>query len=103
MIEQAILIGLAAWRLTALLSYERGPFSVFLVLRSRLGFHHNEDGEPDEWEGSILRDMIACPWCLGLWMAAAAYGLWQITPLIVVVLAAASVVVAVEKWNHGTG
>lgn len=102
MIEQAILIGLAAWRLTALLSYERGPFSVFINLRTWLGFHHGEDGEPDEWESGILRDVISCPWCLGLSMAAVAYGLWQVTPLIVIVLAAASVVIAVEKWNHGS-
>ncbi len=100
-IEQAILIGLAAWRLTALLSYERGPFDVFLRLRTWLGFTHADDGQPDWWTGGVLRDLIACPWCLGLPMAAVAFGLWQVVPLAVIVLAAATVVVAVERWTNG--
>ncbi len=100
-IEQAILIGLAAWRMTALLAYERGPFDVFVRLRTLLGFEHDDEGRPDSWPSGVLRDVISCPWCLGLPMAAVAFGLWQVVPLAVIVLAAASVVVAVEKWTHG--
>lgn len=100
-IEQVAIIGLAAWRLTALLSYERGPLDVFLRLRTWLGFEHDDDGKPEAWVSSPLRDGISCPWCLGLWMAAAAVGLWYIAPLAVIVLAAASVVVAVERWSNG--
>ncbi len=100
-IEQVAIIGLAAWRLTALLSYERGPFDVFVRLRSLLGFEHDEDGKPDSWPGGVLQDVISCPWCLGLPMAAVAFGLWQVVPLAVIVLAAATVVVAVERWTNG--
>ncbi len=99
-IEQAILIGLAAWRLTALLSYERGPLDVFLRLRSLLGFEHDDDGRPESWADGVVRNLIACPWCLGLPMAAVAFGLWQVVPLAVIVLAAATVVVAVERWTN---
>jgi hypothetical protein len=33
-------------------------------------------------------------------MAAVAFGLWQAVPLAVIVLAAATVVVAVERWTN---
>lgn len=102
MIEQAILIGLAAWRLTALISYERGPFDVFLRFRQLLGFDHNPlNGEPESWPGTTLPRMISCPWCLGLWVAPAIWAVWEyIDPVIVMVVAAAAVLVAVEKWAH---
>lgn len=98
MLEQAVLIGLGAWRLTALLSYERGPFDVFVRLRGLLGFEHNERGEPTAWPSGTIQEMISCPWCLGLWLVAVVYGLWQIEPLAVMALAAASILVAVERW-----
>lgn len=100
MIEQAILIGLAAWRVTALLSYERGPLDVFRVFREVLGFDHDERGEPIAWPSNVLTEALSCPWCLGLWSVAAMYGLWQLEPVAVMVVAAASVLVAVERWNH---
>lgn len=103
MLEQAVLIGLAAWRLTALMSYERGPFDLFIRLRVLLAFSHNERGEPYGWRSSLINDIIACPWCLGLWMAGAMYGLWQLEPMAVVAIAASTIMVAVERWNRPNG
>ena len=103
MIEEVIIIGLAAWRITALLSYERGPFDVFLRFRELLGFEHNENGEPTSWPRRTLTRIISCSWCLGLWVTPAIWAVWEyIDPVIVMVVAAAAVLVAVEKWAHGT-
>lgn len=102
MIEEVIIIGLAAWRISALLSYERGPFDVFLRFRELLGFEHNENGEPTSWPGRTLPRIISCPWCLGLWVTPAIWAVWEyIDPVIIVVVAAAAVLVAVEKWVRG--
>ena len=99
---EAIVIGLAAWRLTALVSYERGPGDVFLRLREALGFQHREDGEPTAWPDSFLAGALACPWCMGIWMAAGTWALWEyVCEAAVIVLAAATVLVAAERWNHG--
>ncbi len=102
MIEEALLIGLAAWRLAALLSYERGPFNVFLRLRQLLGFDHDESGEPVAWPSNFLAQALSCVWCLGLYMAVLVWGIWELAdPKVVIVIAASSILVALEKWNHG--
>lgn len=100
LLAQAILIGLASWRVTALLSYERGPLGVFLWFRKFLSIHHNDQDEPVAWPNNIVTEALSCPWCLGLWAAAAMYGIWQLEPVVVMVIAASTVLVAVEKWNH---
>lgn len=100
LIEEVIIIGLAAWRLSALLSYERGPYNVFFNFRKRLGYEHDEAGIPASWPDG-WREIFSCTWCLGPWMAATCYGLWVWQPLIVVVIAASTIAVVVERWNHG--
>ncbi len=103
MIEETLIIGLAAWRLAALLSYERGPFDVFRRLRTRMGFEHDPaSGEPSSWPQNGFAQVLSCIWCLGLYMAVLTWGIWELVdPTVVMVIAASSVLVAVEKWNHG--
>ncbi len=101
MIEEAVLIGLAAWRMTALLTYERGPFDVFMRFRQLLGFDHDEKGEPTEWPGNTLARAFSCPWCLGLYMAVVAWAFWEyVNSTVVLVIAASAVLVVVERWNR---
>lgn len=101
MIEQTLLIGFAAWRLTALMSYERGPFDIFLLMRERwLGFEHDDKGKPAGWPDGVIPRMVACPWCLGVWAVLLVLGLWYVHTLIVVALAAMAVLVVVEQWNN---
>lgn len=101
LLAETVIIGLAAWRFTALVSYERGPGDIALRFRKLLGFEHGEDGEPTAWPSTALANFIACPWCLGLWMVMACYWLWEyVSEPVVIVAAAGAVLVAVEKWNH---
>lgn len=98
---EVCLIGLAAWRVSALVSYERGPFDVFLRFRRRLGFAHGDNGEPIAWPETLLAKLISCPWCIGIWAAAGFWAIWEyVSEPAVIIVAAAAVVVAVERWNH---
>lgn len=92
------MIGLAAWRVTALLSYERGPWDVALRLRERVGFEHDDDGRVVQYPDRNLPRLIACPWCLGVWVTPLIWGLWEVWPTAVMVVAAATILVAVERW-----
>lgn len=99
LLAQALLIGLAAWRLAALVAYERGPYDVFLRFRELLGYTHAENGEPETWPGG-WREVFSCVWCLSIWTAVFMWGLWELEPLLVVIWAGATVVIIVERWNH---
>lgn len=87
LLVQALLIGLAAWRVSSLLAQEGGPFDVFTRLRALPLETSFEEGVPD-W----------CLWCLSPWAAAAMYGVWELEPVVVMVVAASTVVVLVQKW-----
>ena len=97
MIEAAALIGLAAWRVTSLLSREAGPGGVFLRFRSLLGFRHAENGIPEAWPDNVVANALACPLCLSVWIAAAMYGIWRLEPWVVAVIAAAGVAAAIVE------
>lgn len=100
MIEQYLLIGLAAWRLTSLLSSEAGPFDVFQRIREMFGVTHDDGGVVFGVPQTFMAMLITCPWCLGVWMAAGCWILWEVEPVIVGVFAASSIVVIVEAWNR---
>lgn len=99
LLAEALLIGLGAWRLAALLAYERGPYGVLVRFRERLGFEHDENGRPNTWPGD-WREVFSCVWCLSIWTAPLMWGLWQFESLLVVIWAAATIVIIVERWNH---
>ncbi len=103
MFEAVIIIGLAAWRLTSLVGWERGPFNVFERFRSLLGFEHDDtrNGMPVKWPSNVVTEAIACTWCLGLYSAAASYGLWVLNPWIPTVIAASAVVILMERYIRG--
>ena len=92
MIEQAVLIGLAAWRMASLFSQEDGPLSIFARFRTLIGVP--ETGEIT----GVLPLLFTCMACLTMWMAAAMWGLWELEPIAVMVIAAMSVALTVERW-----
>lgn len=53
---ELMLAVLAVWRLAHLLAHERGPWDVVSKLHARAA-------------GTPLAALLACPYCLGLWLA----------------------------------
>lgn len=69
----ALILGLATWRLSAMLSYERGPFGVFVKLRSLFGISpiSDTDPEPETWPAeSEIAQLWVCVWCLSAYVGA---------------------------------
>jgi hypothetical protein len=100
-ILKVALLGLAGWRMAALVSYERGPFDIFLRFRELLGIEHDSGGEPTVWPEGFLPRLVSCVWCLGFYTVLAAWGLWVLEPTLVYLLAAATLVVVTEKVARG--
>lgn len=62
MLEVVIIGGLVTWRITNILSKQRGPLDVFMRLRSHLAKTQQRSGG--------LYDFITCPTCLSMPIAA---------------------------------
>jgi len=98
--------GLAVWRVSALISYERGPFAVFQRIRSAAGIDHFDDGRPDtdNVRGEVGK-LLACTWCLSPWIGLVwfiAFGLSaSATMAVSAVLGLSSLAIIVERHNHG--
>lgn len=63
------MLGLATWRLTSLLSIERGPKDVFVKLRELMGITHYDSGIPFEYPDKFWAQLFSCVWCLSVWVA----------------------------------
>ena len=68
--EQSIIsllvLALATWRVSSLVSTERGPYAMFEKYRQWMGIYYTPDGtliEPRTESGRLL----ACPWCNSVW------------------------------------
>jgi hypothetical protein len=93
MIEQAVLVAFASWRLASLIAVEEGPGGIFERARRFIGV-------PKEGEiRGLLPVLITCIWCVSLWTAALLWGVWEYwRPEPVIVLAAAAGAIVVERW-----
>lgn len=94
-LEQAILVGLGAWRLSALLTYEDGPWDVFARLRLRVGLR---PGAPVE---GLLPGIFNCVWCASVWVASGLWLLSELHPLFAAVPAAWALAVISERLARG--
>lgn len=89
---EVVTIGLAGWRLGAMLSYEVGPWRVFERLRDRYTPFAGE-------EPGFMAQLLACIWCTSVWTTALMAVLWAIgVAFIPALFAAMAVAIMVERW-----
>lgn len=100
-LEWFILV-LATWRVSSLLVNERGPFDLFLRLRSWAGIQHDSQGRSTIIPDGLLSGVLSCVWCASVWVGAgwaAAYWLWPDYALpVALALALSAAAVLVETW-----
>ena len=80
-----LILALATWRFSAMLSYEEGPWQIFERIRARY-----------QWE------IFECVWCLSIWVAVALWIIYNFWPGVVIVLvpfALSAGAIIVEKIN----
>ena len=97
MVEQVVIVGLAAWRLSHLLIEEDGPGAVLARFRRFIGV-------PVEGEvKGLLPELFTCPWCLTFWTAIAMWDLYCIQWVIPAVIAAMAVAMGAERLIGSDG
>ena len=89
-----IICGLAGWRLASLFISEDGPLSVFERFRKFIGIK----------SGPIigfLPTLFSCIYCLSIYSAFIAYGIYVILPEAAMIMAIAAVIILVDKAAKG--
>lgn len=96
----------ALWRVSAMLSYERGPLDVFVRLRSAAGIEPDEEGAPNAWPHTWRALVLVCVWCLSVNLALVYTLLWLIAPgaafWLSMPFALSAGAICIERWTHGT-
>lgn len=63
---------MALWRISSLFTKERGPFDVFVKVRTLTGIQHDEQGMPWIIPDNVFAQIVSCVWCFSIW---ASFGL----------------------------
>jgi hypothetical protein len=104
------IVSLAVWRLSALFSYEDGPFDIFRRLREFIGIEHTArypDGEEImiPVKNFFLTELVHCVWCLSVWFAIIIVILYQLWPgetlLICMPFAISAAAIIIERIVRG--
>lgn len=96
MLEEAILIGLAGWRIASLLVTEDGPYDIF----RRIRFLFQPIGIVDPRQG-FFDGLFSCMWCMSVWTTLLMYGLYALEPRAVIVIAAMAIALIPEALHGG--
>ena len=93
--------GLATWRVAKLLTWETGPWKIFVWVRERTGIVHDEEGHPSIIPDNAMAGILSCVWCCSIWVAGTLIVVWYIAPLLILgiasLLATSTIAIMVER------
>lgn len=84
------IIGLASWRVASMLVHEDGPALIFQKVRDAAGL------KPGPVSG-FFPTLFSCMYCMSVWTTIAAFLLYLLFPVLVMLIAAMSVSLIVHK------
>jgi hypothetical protein len=102
---ELLVLSLAGWRITSLVSREDGPWYILGKIRGFLGVRYDEYSQP--YGLNVISRGLVCMWCSSVWVGVGLTVLYLIAPDIVIFFclpfALSSVVIAIEKvvLQHG--
>lgn len=94
-----LLLILATWRVTYLLSTEAAPFELAARFRHLIGVRYNEGSKP--YATNELAKMVLCPFCLSVWIAPLMILAWMYAPIVVWIAALSAGSIVVHIWVKG--
>jgi hypothetical protein len=75
-----LILALATWRVSSLLTQEPGPFHIFEKMRKQLGIVHDDSGRPIMIPGKFLPELFSCVWCLSIYVGFWWFLMWSLWP-----------------------
>jgi hypothetical protein len=96
---------MTVYRLSSLLSYENGPFEIFVRIRRWAGIMHDDEGIPIQWPRTFFGELLSCLWCNSVWMGffwIVAYCIHRdLTIYSSVLLALSTGAIIINRWTRG--
>lgn len=94
---ELIAVGLAGYRIANLLVYEDGPVGIFEKIRNIFGV------KPGPVVDNFWTQVFTCMYCMTVWTTVAAWGVYQILPEAVIIIAAMSVALIADRIMQRDG
>lgn len=69
-ITSLLVLGLAVWRVSSLFVREKGPFYIFVRVRTWAGIQHDDNGLPWLVPDNFWAQLLGCVWCFSMWTGA---------------------------------
>lgn len=102
---QFLVLALTTWRLSALLSYEDGPFRVFRKLRELAGIKYYDNGDKVEKEYTGFASLFSCVWCLSFWISLWLFTFYSQLPMLTLIFsmpfALSAGAIIIERISNG--
>ena len=100
-----LIVAFAVWRISALVSYEDGPFNMFRWFRKRVGIKYYDHGEKIEKDYKGLASFFDCVWCVSLWIGLFAAAMYWQRPILTVIFslpfALSAGAIIIERISNG--
>ena len=77
-----LILSLATWRITSLLTNEYGPWHVLESMRRWVGVSYDENLQRVGF--NVVADALTCVWCTSVWVGLVVgilYGLWPVVTI----------------------
>ena len=81
-----LILSLAVWRITSLLTNEYGPWHVLESMRRWVGVSYDENLQ--RTGSNVVAEALTCMWCTSVWIGLIVgilYGLWPVVTIMVAV------------------
>lgn len=97
-----VVLSLATWRVSHLVTQEDGPFDIFIIVREKIGrIEHDDDGQVVMIPETFFGKLLSCVWCLSVWIATGffiAYLIWPMSIFLAYPLAISALAITAEKY-----
>lgn len=71
-----VILALAAWRISNMIHYERGPVAIFRRFRQIFGVSHDESDEPTTYPSTEMGELLSCLDCGSIYIGVGLVGLY---------------------------
>ena len=83
-LRDLVVMGLAVWRMSSLLTSEKGPLHIFVHIRELARIKHSDTGKVSVIPETFWGELLSCVWCISPYIALVATVLYLLFGSVIV-------------------